>query len=55
MNAFAQGKKNDLKKKNIYFVTAGILINVECKAWARNIKHSRHDKMGVVHFELMID
>lgn len=34
---------------------AGILINVECKAWAKNIKHSRNDKIGAVHFELMID
>ncbi|XP_033226873.1 sodium/potassium-transporting ATPase subunit beta-2-like [Belonocnema kinseyi] len=33
----------------------GILINVECKAWARNIIHSRNDKLGSVHFELMID
>lgn len=33
----------------------GILINVECKAWARNIMHSRADRLGSVHFELMID
>ncbi|XP_034936762.1 sodium/potassium-transporting ATPase subunit beta-2-like [Chelonus insularis] len=33
----------------------GILINVECKAWARNIKHNRNDRMGSVHFELLID
>ncbi|XP_057339363.1 sodium/potassium-transporting ATPase subunit beta-2-like [Microplitis mediator] len=33
----------------------GILINVECKAWARNIKHNRNDKIGSVHFELLID
>lgn len=40
----------------IYFsFAAGILINVECKAWAKNIKHSRNDKIGAVHFELMID
>ncbi|XP_017880937.1 sodium/potassium-transporting ATPase subunit beta-2-like [Ceratina calcarata] len=41
----------------IHFVRprTGILINVECKAWARNIKHNRNDKLGVVHFELMID
>ncbi|XP_015608295.1 sodium/potassium-transporting ATPase subunit beta-2 [Cephus cinctus] len=34
---------------------SGILINVECKAWARNIHHSRNDKLGAVHFELLID
>ncbi|XP_048515082.1 sodium/potassium-transporting ATPase subunit beta-2-like [Athalia rosae] len=33
----------------------GILINVECKAWARNIKHDSASSMGAVHFELMID
>lgn len=33
----------------------GIIINVECKAWARNIRHDRADKLGSVHFELMID
>lgn len=33
----------------------GILINVECKAWARNIKHGRHDRIGSVHFELLVD
>lgn len=33
----------------------GILINVECKAWARNIKHDRHDRLGSVHFEILVD
>lgn len=33
----------------------GILINIECKAWARNIRHDRSDRLGSVHFELMID
>ncbi|XP_063974103.1 sodium/potassium-transporting ATPase subunit beta-2-like [Diachasmimorpha longicaudata] len=33
----------------------GILINIECKAWARNIKHHRNDKIGSVHFELLVD
>lgn len=33
----------------------GIIINIECKAWARNIKHDRHERLGSVHFELMID
>ncbi|KAJ4443652.1 hypothetical protein ANN_05327 [Periplaneta americana] len=34
---------------------AGILINIECKAWARNIVHDRQERVGMVHFELMID
>ncbi|KAJ8877281.1 hypothetical protein PR048_021735 [Dryococelus australis] len=33
----------------------GILINIECRAWARNIQHDRHERVGMVHFELMID
>ncbi|RWS23214.1 sodium/potassium-transporting ATPase subunit beta-like protein [Leptotrombidium deliense] len=35
--------------------TPGLLINVECKAWAGNIKHDRMDREGSVHFELLID
>lgn len=33
----------------------GIIINVECKAWAKNIRHDRSDRIGSVHFELLID
>jgi sodium/potassium-transporting ATPase subunit beta len=33
----------------------GVLINIECKAWAKNIKHDRQDREGSVHFELLID
>lgn len=33
----------------------GVLINVECKAWAANIVHDRQERIGSVHFELMID
>lgn len=33
----------------------GILINIECRAWARNIEHNRADRVGMVHLELMID
>ncbi|XP_043276520.1 sodium/potassium-transporting ATPase subunit beta-2-like [Venturia canescens] len=33
----------------------GVLINVECKAWAKNIKHGRNERVGSVHFELLID
>lgn len=33
----------------------GIIINIECKAWARNIHHDRKERIGSVHFELMID
>lgn len=33
----------------------GVLINVECKAWAANIVHDRQERIGGVHFEIMID
>lgn len=33
----------------------GVLINIECKAWARNIVHDRAERRGSVHFELMVD
>ncbi|GBN41707.1 Sodium/potassium-transporting ATPase subunit beta [Araneus ventricosus] len=33
----------------------GVLINIECKAWAANIRHDRTDRLGSVHFELMVD
>ncbi|XP_045598994.2 sodium/potassium-transporting ATPase subunit beta-2 isoform X2 [Procambarus clarkii] len=32
-----------------------VLINIECRAWAKNIKHDRQDRLGLVHFELMKD
>ncbi|XP_072388800.1 sodium/potassium-transporting ATPase subunit beta-2-like isoform X2 [Diabrotica undecimpunctata] len=34
---------------------AGIVINVECRAWAKNILYNRAERMGSVHFELLID
>jgi len=36
-------------------VQPGVLINIECKAWARNIEHSRMERRGSVHFELLVD
>jgi len=33
----------------------GVLINIECKAWAHNIIHDRAERRGSVHFELMVD
>lgn len=36
-------------------VTAGVLINIECKAWAKNIFYDRYERRGSVHFELMVD
>jgi len=33
----------------------GVMIAIECKAWARGMYHDSADKLGLVHFELMID
>lgn len=33
----------------------GVLISIECKAWADNIEHDPKDRTGSVHFEVMID
>ncbi|XP_063914348.1 sodium/potassium-transporting ATPase subunit beta-2-like isoform X1 [Zophobas morio] len=34
---------------------SGIVINIECRAWAKNIHYNRAERMGSVHFELLID
>jgi len=39
-----------LKKPN-----KGVLISIECKAWAANIVHDRMERRGLAHFEVMID
>jgi len=33
----------------------GVLIAVSCKAWAQNLVHDVMERVGTVHFELMID
>jgi len=33
----------------------GVMVAIECKAWAKNIVHDSQDRKGLVHFELMID
>lgn len=39
----------------LFVKLAGVLINIECKAWAKNILYDRSERRGSVHFELMID
>jgi len=34
---------------------SNVLINVECKAYAKNINHNRKERLGLVHFELLRD
>jgi len=36
-------------------ITRGVLVNVECRAWAKNIHFDRGDRLGSVHFELLVD
>ncbi|XP_073994939.1 nervana 2 [Rhodnius prolixus] len=33
----------------------GVIINVECRAWAKNLIHDRKERIGIVHFEILID
>jgi len=35
--------------------TKAVMIAVECKAWAKNIEHDSMDRIGLAHFEVMID
>lgn len=39
----------------LFHFAAGVLINIECKAWAKNIFYDRYERRGSVHFELMVD
>jgi len=32
-----------------------LLVNIECRAWAKNMKYDRTARLGSVHFELMVD
>lgn len=36
-------------------INHGVLVNVECQAWAKNIVYNRGDRLGSVHFELLVD
>ncbi|KAG1686100.1 Sodium/potassium-transporting ATPase subunit beta-2 [Nymphon striatum] len=53
---------NNQEKYEVPFVfvhftnpTKGVLINIECRAWAKNIQVNRAERLGGVHFELLID
>jgi len=32
-----------------------LVLNIECRAWAKNIKQSRYERFGLIDFELLID
>jgi len=38
-----------------FCVAGNVLVKVECKAWAHNIKHDRRDGIGLTRFQLLID
>lgn len=51
----ADGYLSPLVAVNIHRPKSGVLINIECKAWAKNIIHSRSEQTGSVHFEILLD
>ncbi|XP_013192955.1 sodium/potassium-transporting ATPase subunit beta-2 [Amyelois transitella] len=51
----AEGYLSPLVAVHLQRPKTGIVINIECRAWARNIKYDRRERLGVVHFELMIE
>jgi len=59
-NYFFPYKKQDNYKAPFVFVKfsqpqTNVLIQIECKAWAKNIEPDRQQRLGSVHFELMLD
>ncbi|XP_026327056.1 sodium/potassium-transporting ATPase subunit beta-2-like [Hyposmocoma kahamanoa] len=51
----AEGYLSPLVAVHLQRPRTGIVINIECRAWARNILYNRREKIGVVHFEIMIE
>lgn len=51
----AEGYLSPLVAIHLQKPRTGIVINIECRAWARNIKYDRKERLGVVHFELMLE
>lgn len=51
----ADGYQSPLVAVEFATVRKGVVINIECKAWAKNIHHDRKERRGSMHFELMID
>ncbi|XP_052756766.1 sodium/potassium-transporting ATPase subunit beta-2-like [Galleria mellonella] len=51
----AEGYLSPLVAIHLMKPMTGIVINIECRAWARNIKYDRRERLGVVHFEIMIE
>nr|CAH1755610.1 Na,K-ATPase beta 2 [Oncopeltus fasciatus] len=50
-----EGYLSPLVAVNFKRPKTGVIINVECRAWAKNLKVDRKERIGIVHFELLID
>ncbi|XP_041972331.1 sodium/potassium-transporting ATPase subunit beta-2-like [Aricia agestis] len=51
----AEGYLSPLVAVHLQRPKTGIVINIECRAWARNIMYDRKERIGLVHFEIMIE
>ena len=36
-------------------LTPGVLYHVQCKLWAKEVRHSKKERAGLVHFEIFLD
>jgi len=36
-------------------VIQGQLLHIECKVWFKGVIHDRKERMGLVHFEVMVE
>ena len=47
------GYQSPLVAVRLNNIPAGQLVHIECRAWAKNIKYDRRDRIGIVHFEVV--
>ena len=38
--------------ETLFLFSEGVMIAIECKAWAKNIKHDSMERRGLAHFEV---
>lgn len=55
MATFAEVNFYLSKYLNRYFLTEGVPIRIECRAWARNIQYDRAQGLGSTTFEIMVE
>ncbi|CAB3231533.1 unnamed protein product [Arctia plantaginis] len=51
----AEGYLSPLVAIHLQKPKTGIVINIECRVWARNIIYDRKERLGFIHFEVMIE